>query len=66
MRRPGPPPLSARRRRRRPPHTVSAPIPDTVTAVLGILLAVTVLASVGHFTPGQQTESPCAIDKEAR
>jgi len=33
-------------------------IPDTATAVLGVLLAVTVLASVGSTT--------CATDKEAR
>jgi len=33
-------------------------IPDTATAVLGVLLAVTVLASVGYTT--------CATDKEAR
>jgi hypothetical protein len=41
-------------------------IPDTATAILGILLAVTVLASVGHITPGRHTENPCVTDKEAR
>jgi hypothetical protein len=41
-------------------------IPDTATAVLGVLLAVTVLASVGYTTPGPDTEKPCATDKEAR
>jgi hypothetical protein len=40
-------------------------IPDTATAVLGVLLAITVLASVGHTTPGRHTENLCAIDKEA-
>jgi hypothetical protein len=43
-----------------PPYT----IPDTATAVLGILLAVTVLATAGRTTPGQHTESPCAINKK--
>ena len=43
-----------------PPYT----IPDTATAVLGILLAVTVLATVGRTRPGQQTENPCAINQE--
>ena len=41
-------------------------IPDAATAVLGVLLAVTVLASVGPTTPGRQDENPCATDKEAR
>jgi hypothetical protein len=41
-------------------------IPDTATAVLGLLLAVTVLATVGSTTPGLHTENPCAIDKAAR
>jgi hypothetical protein len=43
-----------------PPYT----IPDTATAVLGIVLAVTVLATVGRTRPGQHTENPCAISKE--
>ena len=43
-----------------PPYT----IPDTATAVLGILLAVTVLATAGRTRPGQHTENPCAIDRE--
>jgi peptidoglycan/LPS O-acetylase OafA/YrhL len=38
-------------------------IPDTASAVLGVLLAVTVLASVGYSTPGLDTENPCATDK---
>jgi len=41
-------------------------IPDTATAVLGVLLAVTVLASLGHTTPGPQPESTFAADKEPR
>jgi hypothetical protein len=41
-------------------------IPDTATAVLGVLLAVTVLASVGHTPPGRHTENLCVTDKEAR
>jgi peptidoglycan/LPS O-acetylase OafA/YrhL len=41
-------------------------IPDTATAVLGILLAVAVLAAAGHTTPGRHTENPYTIDKEAR
>jgi len=41
-------------------------IPDTATAVLGVLLAVTVLASVGHTTPGRRTENPRATEKEGR
>jgi hypothetical protein len=39
-------------------------IPDTATAVLGILLAVTVLATASPTRPGQHTENPCAINKE--
>ncbi len=39
-------------------------IPDTATAVLGILLAVTVLATVGGSRPGQHTENPCAVNRE--
>jgi hypothetical protein len=40
-------------------------IPDTATAVLGILLAVTVLATAGGISPGRQPGNPCAIDREA-
>jgi hypothetical protein len=40
-------------------------IPDTATAVLGVLLAVAVLATAGRTGPGRHTENPCAIDKEA-
>lgn len=39
-------------------------IPDTATAVLGILLAVAVLATAGRSSPGQHIQSQCAIDKE--
>jgi hypothetical protein len=39
-------------------------IPDTATAVLGILLAVTVLATAGRTRPGQPAENPCAISRE--
>jgi len=39
-------------------------IPDTAIAVLGILLAVAVLATVGRITPGQHAENPCAINRE--
>jgi hypothetical protein len=42
------------------PYTV----PDTATVVLGILLAVTVLATAGHAGAGQHAQSPCPIDKE--
>jgi len=41
-------------------------MPDTATAVLGVLLAVTVLASAGHTMPGRLTENPCPTDKEVR
>jgi peptidoglycan/LPS O-acetylase OafA/YrhL len=41
-------------------------IPDTATAILGILLAVTVLATVGRAVPVQYAESPCRTDKETR
>ena len=41
-------------------------IPDTATAALGVLLAVTVLASVGHTTPGRRTGNPRATEKEVR
>jgi hypothetical protein len=40
-------------------------IPDTATAALGILLAVTVLATAGRTRPGQHTENPCPIEREA-
>jgi hypothetical protein len=41
-------------------------IPDTATAVLGILLAVAVLATAGSAgRPGQYTENPCTIDRGA-
>ena len=39
-------------------------IPDTATAVLGILLAVTVLATAGRARPGQHAENPCATARE--
>ena len=39
-------------------------IPDAATAALGILLAVTVLATVGRAGPGQTAESPCPINRE--
>ena len=41
-------------------------IPDTATAVLGILLAVTVLATVGRASPMQHADSPCSTDREMR
>ena len=40
-------------------------IPDTATAAVGILLAVAVLATAGPTRPGQHTESPCPVEKEA-
>lgn len=40
-------------------------IPDSATTVLGILLAVTVLATTGRTGPGQHTENPCATEREA-
>jgi hypothetical protein len=40
-------------------------MPDTATAAVGILLAVAVLATAGRTKPGEHTENPCAIDKEA-
>jgi hypothetical protein len=41
-------------------------IPDTATAVLGVLLAVAVLATAGAAgRPGQYTENPCTIDRGA-
>jgi hypothetical protein len=40
-------------------------IPDTATAVVGVLLAVAVLATAGAAgQPGQYTENPCTIDRE--
>jgi hypothetical protein len=40
-------------------------IPDTATAALGILLAVTVLATTGNTgQPGQHAEDPCAPGKK--
>jgi hypothetical protein len=41
-------------------------VPDAATAVLGILLAVTVLATVGRAAPVQPAESPCCADKGTR
>ena len=41
-------------------------IPDTATAVLGVLLAVAVLATAGGAgQPGQYTENPCTIGRGA-
>jgi hypothetical protein len=41
-------------------------IPDTATAVVGVLLAVAVLATAGAAgQPGQYTENPCTIDRGA-
>jgi hypothetical protein len=45
----------------------SAPytIPDTATAVLGVLLAVAVLATAGRTgVPGDNIQSPCAITRD--
>jgi hypothetical protein len=42
------------------PYTV----PDTAIAVLGILLAVTVLATVDRTRAGQRAENRCAINRE--
>ena len=39
-------------------------IPDTATAALGILLAVTVLATAGRTRPGQHGDNPCPINTE--
>jgi hypothetical protein len=39
-------------------------IPDAATAALGILLTVTVLATVGRTTPGRYAQNPCAINRE--
>ncbi len=39
-------------------------IPDTATAVLGIVLAVAVLATAGRTTPGRHAENPCAMNRE--
>jgi hypothetical protein len=39
-------------------------IPDTATAVVGVLLAVAVLATAGAAgQPGQYTENSCTIDR---
>jgi hypothetical protein len=43
-----------------PPYT----IPDAATAVLGILLAVTVLATTGRTRPGQRADNPCATNRK--
>ena len=40
-------------------------IPDTATAVLGTLMAVTVLATAGRARPGRQSRDPCATGREA-
>ena len=41
-------------------------IPDTATAVVGVLLAVAVLATAGAAgQPGQYTENPCTIGRGA-
>jgi hypothetical protein len=41
-------------------------IPDTATAALGVLLAVTVLATAGAAgRPGQYTQNPSTIDRGA-
>jgi hypothetical protein len=41
-------------------------IPDTATAALGVLLAVTVLATAGAARrPGQYPENPCTIGRGA-
>jgi hypothetical protein len=42
-------------------HSLYA-IPDTATAVLGILLTVAVLATAGR-QPGHHAENPCVIDR---
>jgi hypothetical protein len=39
-------------------------IPDAATAALGILLTVTVLATVGRTTPGRYAQNPCVINRE--
>jgi hypothetical protein len=40
-------------------------IPDTATAILGVLLAVVVLATVGRTgVPGYDTQSPCVITRD--
>lgn len=39
-------------------------IPDAATAVLGIVLAVAVLATAGRTTPGRHAENPCAMNRE--
>jgi peptidoglycan/LPS O-acetylase OafA/YrhL len=39
-------------------------IPDAATLVLGIVLAVTVLATADRTTPGRHAENPCAMNRE--
>jgi hypothetical protein len=39
-------------------------IPDAATAVLGIVLAVAVLATAGRTTPGRHAQNPCAMNRE--
>jgi hypothetical protein len=39
-------------------------IPDAATAVLGIVLAVAVLATADRTTPGWHAENPCAMNRE--
>jgi hypothetical protein len=39
-------------------------IPDAATAVLGIVLAVAVLATADRTTPGRHAEIPCAVNRE--
>jgi hypothetical protein len=39
-------------------------IPDAATAVLGIVLAVAVLATADRTTPGRHAENPCAVNRE--
>jgi hypothetical protein len=38
--------------------------PDAATAVLGIVLAVAVLATADRSTPGRHAENPCAMNRE--
>ena len=39
-------------------------IPDAATAVLGVVLAVAVLATADRTTPGRHAENPCAMNRE--
>ena len=39
-------------------------IPDAATAVLGIVLAVAVLATADRTTPERHAENPCAMNRE--